>query len=211
MAHSYVQHDPSWYVTWLVCIQLKFYVMAWLIRICNMMHFYVIHSYTIKILCVDPFFRSTNFFASAAWLIRIPQCHVTHLCISETLCVSPRTARLGVRHDSFIHANRPVYMCDMMHSYMWLLCICGMAHPSICDMTHSYTFETHCVGAHEKLCLVCAMTFSWVWRDVTQPYACVTWCTHFWHVSSTCDMTRSYVWRDSLICVTWRIYAHVSV
>ena len=80
--------------------------------------------------------------------------------------------------------KKPIYMCDMTHSYAW--------HASFirCDMPHSYVWYDSVI--FEK-CLIHIFDMPLSWR------------IHIY------DMTNSYLYHDSFICVPWCIHTCATV
>jgi len=190
-SHSYVCHDSSIYVTWLIhvcdveCKDSEY----------DLSHICVTH---MNESCCIP--RQTGKRRLWAWhshlsdvtLVKHIRIRVFLVCDMSTPQVCDMVSNSCVWHDSFISVTWLTYMCDMTHSCVWcdsFICVIWLIH--MCAMTRSYVWYDSFICV-PWLVHMCDMSHSCVWHD---SFICVTCLIH------VCDMTHSYVCHDSFTCV----------
>jgi len=205
----------------------------WLIHMCDVTHFYVLHdSFT--------FLTRANVFTlislhkalrSVTWLIYT--CGMIHSY---------------VWHDLFLRETWLIHMCDMTHLYVWhdfSICVTsklGNLHLNSAALGPEVRVMTHLRVWHDSF--MCDFFFCETWLipmcdmtdymcDMTFPYVCrvncgictlialhrasrfVTWfyvhMSHALFICVTwcihmCDMTHLHLRQDSCICATWLIH-----
>jgi len=212
---SYVWHDSSAYVTWLV-------------HMCDMTHSYVARRIDMR----------THLFICVTWLIRM--CDVTRSHVWRDSFICGTTHPYAHPFVTWL-----VHMCDVTDLYVWrdwFICVpwprqratisrllktvdlfCKRAlWKRLYSAEEVYTFKeptnrgqgsalAHAwiLYAGDSLVYVARRIdmCTHVWRDL---FICVTWLVH------TCDVTHLYVarlirmcthlWRALFICVTWRAF-----
>jgi len=115
--------------------------------------------------------------------IPIPTFKRPHSTLGDTIAASLTCSHVPAFYHSSIHVR-------------WLIHVCDVTHSCVCDMTHSYAWQSSsiCVTC---LIYVCDMTHSYVSHD---SFMCVIWLIHM------CNMADSCVWYDSFICATSLIH-----
>jgi len=104
MTNSYLWHDPSIRVTWVIHMcGMTDSCVTWLIHVCDMTHSYVWHDSFMCVICLT----------YMPWRFRV-QHLVLYIC---------DMTHLYVWHESFIRVTRPFHIWDMTHSFVcvtWL-------------------------------------------------------------------------------------------
>jgi len=137
MTHSYVWHDSSIWVTWLM-------------HVCNMTRSYVWYNW---LLCVTWLIHMCDMTCSYVW-------HDSSICVTWLIHKFNMTHPYGFCWYSFTYVTTCIYMadstrsytCGMTHSYLWhdsFICVTWhitqdasiYAYIYMCDMTHSYVWH----------------------------------------------------------------------
>jgi len=198
MTRSYVWHDLSTHVTWLIRRELR-----------KILGFLKVYQSVCAMCLIQTFDRIFSYVwlnacTCVTWLVHT--CDMTHSqgiaqmsgssrSVSQSVCGVPYPY---VWHVSFVCVTRLMHMYDMTHSHA-----CHDSFTGNCAKSWGFP---RCIAKCmwyalfvRVTCLIhmCAMTHAHVRHD---SFTRLTWLIH------TCDMTHSYMWHDSFTRVTWLIH-----